>query len=646
MKLKRIVLLVAALMLVLLALVTMAACGDETTDETPAPCAHEASSWTVTKTATCTEKGERVRKCDACEKELERAEIATAAHTEKVVTGTAATCETDGLTDGKTCTVCGSIVLAQEKIAATGHRASGWITDKVATQTEKGSRHKACLDCEKTLETDEIPMIPYEHICVGVEWVVTTEPTCQRKGERAFVCSCGNAVAKQQLGKTEHTEKPVLGYAATCTEAGLTDGVQCTVCGTFTTSQIPIEPKGHKFLNGSCTGCGIVEPFGVWIVYGDGTPVTDVIVKLKKNGEQVKMAPYQGVFLAFEGLEDANYTVELDLSSLSGSYTYDTAVLLTPEKPTATVRLFRALETPTESNYVSAPIDKEYYMYRVSAGSCMLPLTPNDYTFFTYTPTRAAIWTVTYESEADLTISYHGGEFFVQGVDVSKDNDEFSTFENGLAFSVYGSNLGSTYVFAVYSTGATSCILNIKNAGDPGTRLEDEPWTPYLEDESVVAAGLASRPTGIWQGIDITDPTLAAVYNEQDGYYHLGRADGPVIYIDLVSDTPYVSGLQTICINQRIGEYVYDTEGVLLEKRSFNELFGQYGISSNAEEVKKEPVRVPLTKKLAEAVQSFGNKQSWWREGSDANIFDQVLLGTYYNVGYAWLLYCGIYAAQ
>ena len=46
---------------------------------------------------------------------------------------------------------------------------------------------------------------------------------------------------------------------------------------------------------------------------------------------------------------------------------------------------------------------------------------------------------------------------------------------------------------------------------------------------------------------------------------------------------------------------------------------------------------------LAEAVKDFGDKNGWWADNSDTNIFTRVLLGAPYNQQYAWLLYCGYY---
>ena len=46
-----------------------------------------------------------------------------------------------------------------ETIPATGHKSSGWITDKAASIGVKGSKHKECTVCKKILETAEIPAL-------------------------------------------------------------------------------------------------------------------------------------------------------------------------------------------------------------------------------------------------------------------------------------------------------------------------------------------------------------------------------------------------------------------------------------------------------------------------------------------------------
>lgn len=701
----------------------------ETDSETQAQeaCEHAQTSWKVDVAPTCSQKGSRSLVCDACDTTLDTEEISNTAHTEIIIAGTPATCNSAGLTSGKKCSVCDAMLVEQQAIpllahteqvidavpptctqagwsagkkcsvcqtvllepqelASLGHSESDWIIDLPAEVGVEGKKHTECTHCEELMSSDKIPAIDPDHNHEGKEWIISVQPTCAKEGIKILVCSCGKEMDSQTVQKsTVHVEETILGTRSTCTSTGLTDGKKCSVCGVITlqqqptaksphtketvlgtaatcteygttsgekcsvctatiTPQLPIPPSGHDFKLGCCTVCGEAESYGIWIVDGLGHPVSNVIVKILKNGELIKMHSYKGEHLALD-LERDTYQIELDLSQTGVDYTYDTTLCtLTPENPSTTIRLFKTTSDPT-SVFVGYPISSDYNAYEIVAGSYEIPLTPNDYTFFIFRPTSAAVYSITYECESNLQISYHGSSFFVQGSDLSGSSDDISTYENGLAVSVYASNIGEGFdmVFAVWSGSATSCILNIENAGDPGTRLEDEPWVPYLEDEDKVKEQLAAKKDGTYTAIDVTDLSVAAVYNSDDGYYHLGSENGPVIFIDLTTDSRFISSIQTICANQRMGTYIYDESGAVAEKRSYNELFIQYGMPGDTSKV-PEPIRVPLTAKLAEAIQKFGNKNGWWSDNPDINIFHASLLGAPYNQEFAWLLYCGYYS--
>ena len=89
---------------------------------------------------------------------------------------------------------------------------------------------------------------------------VTKEATCTESGERKLTCTvCGYSETKE-IAPNGHTEEDIPGKAATCTEAGLSTGSKCTVCGVVTEEQIAINPKGHSFVEGACTVCGVADP--------------------------------------------------------------------------------------------------------------------------------------------------------------------------------------------------------------------------------------------------------------------------------------------------------------------------------------------------------------------------------------------------
>ena len=94
-------------------------CGAEDPDYVPA-CTEHAYSIEVTKEATCTEDGEKTFTCTVCGYS-ETQTIAPLGHEEKTVDGKAPTCTETGLSKGKVCNVCGTVITAQSEIAATGH---------------------------------------------------------------------------------------------------------------------------------------------------------------------------------------------------------------------------------------------------------------------------------------------------------------------------------------------------------------------------------------------------------------------------------------------------------------------------------------------------------------------------------------------
>ncbi len=722
----------------------------------------------ASKNPTCIEKGlTEGKKCSVCNTVLvEQNEIPTIPHTEALIESKTPTCDEKGLTEGKKCSSCNTVIVAQTELDALGHSESDWIIDKAAELGIEGSRHKECIRCGKISISEKIAALTEEHVHASAGWIESKPATCSEEGEKQAVCSCGaimetvsipmlehtpentlsiastcisegvtagkkcshcgkiiegcepipksDHIAETVLSKapscietgftsgkkcshcgiiiegcepipkSDHIEETVLGKAPTCVEMGQTDGKKCSVCGTVTVEPSPIAttshtvvtvlgtsptctvwgtsdsqkcsicsieivapglipPKGHSFASGGCTDCGMAESHGIWIVDGLGIPVTDVIVKIMKDGETVKMYPYKGEFLPFD-IETGSYTIELDLEGTGENYIYDeSALTISPDKLSAKIRLFKTLPDDTTSLFVGSPVEKDYDAYYIAEGSYKVSLTPNDYTFFIFAPTSPAIYALTYECDTELKISYHGGSFFVQGTDLSENSSEFAEYKNGLAASVYAGNIGCEMVFAIKSTTATECIFNIENVGDPGTRLVDQPWTPCLEDENRVQEHLNLKPEGTYTQINVTDMTISAVFNKEDGYYHLNSADGPIIFIDITSDSKFVSSIQKICGNQRMGAYIYDINGNVVEKRSYNELFWQYGMPNNADEKVKDPIRIPLTEKLAEAVKTFGDRNGWWSDNDDTNIFTSVLLGTPYNQDIAWLLYCGYY---
>ena len=133
-------------------------CGTSYKDSTTKATGHSYGNSVVTKQSTCTSEGTAIKTCTKCNATVTE-KLPAKGHTAVTDKGYPATCTTAGKTDGSHCSVCGAVIKAQTTITATGHKSSGWITDKAASIGVKGSKHKECTVCKKVLETAEIPAL-------------------------------------------------------------------------------------------------------------------------------------------------------------------------------------------------------------------------------------------------------------------------------------------------------------------------------------------------------------------------------------------------------------------------------------------------------------------------------------------------------
>ena len=115
---------------------------------------------------------------------------------------------------------------------------------KDATCTKDGyTGDTYCKDCGKKIGTGTA--IPAK----GHSWnegKITTAPTCENAGVKTYTCTVCNATKTEAINATGHTPVAVAEQPATCTEAGHTAGVKCSVCGATISGIEVIPATGHK----------------------------------------------------------------------------------------------------------------------------------------------------------------------------------------------------------------------------------------------------------------------------------------------------------------------------------------------------------------------------------------------------------------
>ena len=128
-------------------------------------------------------------------------EIPAKGHTEVVDADVEPTCTETGLTEGKHCSVCKEVLVAQDVFPAKGHSYGEWIIDKEPTCTEDGAKHKVCSVCDDEV-SETIDKLGHDW---AEDFTVDKEATCTEAGSKSKHCSrCSE--------KSEVTEIPARGH--------------------------------------------------------------------------------------------------------------------------------------------------------------------------------------------------------------------------------------------------------------------------------------------------------------------------------------------------------------------------------------------------------------------------------------------------
>lgn len=271
---------------------TCTECG-ETKTESIAKIDHKYGSDIVTKTPTCIDKGEKTRECTVCG-QTQTEEIATDPDAHQWgdwVIDNEPTCMTEG-SKHHTCSLCKN---AKEDgtidINPDAHLWGDYEETVAPTCTEVGKKTRCCqYNKEQHFETVEIDALGH-----ALENVDAVAPTCTEDGHEAgkkctrcvyteglatvdklghdlevaatAPSSCTNhGYVFKECTRCDYTESEdlpldanahktidAIGYAATCTTTGLTDGSYCAHCEKVFVEQTEIHALGHDWDDGTIT---------------------------------------------------------------------------------------------------------------------------------------------------------------------------------------------------------------------------------------------------------------------------------------------------------------------------------------------------------------------------------------------------------
>ncbi len=202
-------------------------------------------------TATCVSRGESYKLCTRCGNRYEVYTVLPLGHdwNDDYTVDKEPTCTADG-SESIHCSRCDA-VKDSRTVSALGHDFGAWTTSKNATCTEDGEEKHECSVCGE-IQTRTVKATGHDQ----GEWKVTKEPACTEKGEKKLVCTkCQTVLQTVETDALGHDwGEWITTKEAGCIEAGEQTRT-CSVCSAKETR--PLNAKGHNFVDGVCTVCGV-----------------------------------------------------------------------------------------------------------------------------------------------------------------------------------------------------------------------------------------------------------------------------------------------------------------------------------------------------------------------------------------------------
>ncbi len=350
--------------------------------------------------------------------------------------------------------------------------------------------------------------------------------------------------------------------------------------------------------------------YSVKVVNYKGEPISSgLFIQILKGGEELgsmKKSNKDGI--ATFSLEKGDYTFEIIYTATdSDTITYDAEeCVLSAKKPSKEIMLYNVANEGSMLIYPYDTDEGERYEYSakfVSEGANKVEI--DGISYYVFRPTRGGVYRFSYICDVAITFGYYGGSpHYVY------ENGDTELVDRAFEMEIKESSVGGAVVIlGVKSKATNSCFIAIERIRDEEKPIEHIEYTATEVPSSICKYNYLNADL---VDLDITSENLTIVYNEEDGYYHLNTADGPIVLVKISVPSRFLTSFTEICDLTKLLKIEYDASGKPIRMEVYNELISKY-----AKKCDKAGV-VPLNKELEYVIKNVMEQQGWYDE---QNIF-------------------------
>ncbi len=332
-----------------------------------------------------------------------------------------------------------------------------------------------------------------------------------------------------------------------------------------------------------------------------GNSVSGITLTLKLDGAVRATTSTDSNGLAVCQLTAGTYTVGVS----SEYYTRETENVLTPENTSVTVEVINRVSGEVGDVYGNATdILAEGATYVEGIQS-------NTDNYFLFVPEVDGLYRFT-GKYSDATISFWGNNTnYLMNL---TENTDYSPVTNSFTANIKPGNLGSTYVIGL--TNDTEGVIVIERISDAILDITDMEETPYEAKNTINSNFRLNLSAGEkLRYIDVFGETVT-YHKGSDGYYHLNSPTGPILYVNLGKNAPYLSMSNCMAVTDEHAVYklnyiYYDENGIPVKKESYNSCMTEY-VLARCEETDVYPLTDDLIFMFqqGDAIKGWGNFDS------------------------------------